>query len=240
MDERSSYKNAMESIGSNAVITVESLEQRKKCLQKKRIKQGACMLALCGALLLAPNAAQYVMAGEVWIKNALHITNANGAEVDQEEAVDPETGEVEMISVEFAADADTEYYVQEDGRLYFSFEGQKEDITEACTGDNFYAHEYYDEKGQRHVIVIGCTDGTPGSAEYMFAENGYVFCQTYDLLNVPEEEKECAVYLLESPMTGWDIRYERGKTAWMANAEVMLGLNHTEEETNPEWEQYKK
>ena len=222
MNENETYKNAFDMIESNAVITVDSLEKRKKVQQKRRIKMAAYAFAACAMLFLGSNAVTYAMTGETWLSYAFNTKIGNGGEIALEEYTSDEINDVSLISLELKGNEDIEYFTQEDGRLFFVFEDIKEDITDICTGDNFYSHEYYDEDGVRHVIVVGCNNGEPQCAEYTFNENGYVFCLAPCIENSAPEDN-LHLYLVNSPLNR-DIRYEEGKPDWLANAEKALGL----------------
>ena len=222
MYENETYKEAFDMIESKTVITADSLEKRKKVRQKRRLQQAVYAFAAAAILFVGSNAVTYAMNGESWLSRAFSSKIGTGAEVAVEEYTSDEINDVSMISMELKGDEDIEYFAQEDGRLFFVYEDIKEDITDICTGDNYYDHEYYDADGIRHVIVIGCTDGEPENAEYIFNDNGYVFCLAPCIENSAPED-ELHLYLVNSPLNR-DIRYEEGKPAWLANAEEALGL----------------
>ncbi len=222
MYENETYKEAFDMIESKTVITADSLEKRKKARQKRRLQQAVYAFAAAAILFVGSNAVTYAMNGESWLSLAFSSKIGTGAEVAVEEYTSDEINDVSMISIELKGDEDIEYFAQEDGRLFFVYEDIKEDITDICTGDNYYDHEYYDADGIRHVIVIGCTDGEPENAEYIFNDNGYVFCLAPCIKNSAPED-ELHLYLVSSPLNR-DIRYEEGKPAWLANAEEALGL----------------
>ena len=225
MYENETYKKAFDMIESNAVITADSLEKRKRNRQRRRLQHTAYAIAACAVLFIGSNAVTYAMHGETWLSYAFNTKFGNGAEVAVEEYKTNDTDDVSLVSFEIKdedANEDIKYYTQEDGKLFFVFEDIKEDITDKCTGDNYYSHEYYDEDGCRHVIVVGCNDGKPEYAEYIFNDNGYVFCMAPGIENSAEED-EVHLYLVNSPLKR-DIRYEKGKPAWLANAEKDLGL----------------
>ena len=222
MYENESYKKAFDMIGSKTVITADSLEKRKKVQAKRRLQQAVCAFAACAVLFIGSNAVSYAMNGESWLSFAFNAKIGNGGEIALEEYTSDEINDVSLISFELKGSEDIEYFTQEDGRLYFVFNDIKEDITDICTGDNFYDHEYYDVDGIRHVIVVGCDNGEPECAEYIFNDNGYVLCLAPFIENdAPEDDLH--LYLVNSPMAG-DIRYESGKPAWLANAENALGV----------------
>ena len=222
MYENETYKEAFDMIESKTVITADSLEKRKKVRQKRRLQQAVYAFAAAAILFVGSNAVTYAMNGESWLSRAFSSKIGTGAEVAVEEYTSDEINDVSMISMELKGDEDIEYFAQEDGRLFFVYEDIKEDITDICTGDNYYDHEYYDADGIRHVTVIGCTDGEPENAEYIFNDNGYVFCLAPCIENSAPED-ELHLYLVNSPLNR-DIRYEEGKPAWLANAEEALGL----------------
>jgi len=222
MNENETYKNAFDMIESNAVITVDSLERRKKVQQKRRLKTAVYAFAACAMLFLGSNAVAYAMTGETWLSYAFNTKIGNGGEIALEEYTSDEINDVSLISLELKGNENIEYFTQEGGRLFFVFEDIKEDITDICTGDNFYSHEYYDEDEVRHVIVVGCNNGEPQCAEYTFNENGYVFCLAPCIENSAPEDN-LHLYLVSSPLNR-DIRYEEGKPDWLANAEKALGL----------------
>ena len=222
MYENESYKKAFDMIGSKTVITADSLEKRKKVQAKRRLQQAACAFAACAVLFIGSNAVTYAMNGESWLSYAFNTKTGNGGEIALEEYTSDEINDISLISIGLEGNEDIEYFAQEDGRLYFVFGDIKEDITDICTGDDFYAHEYYDEDGVRHVIVVGCDNGEPECAEYIFNDNGYVFCLAPCIENSAPED-ELHLYLVKSPMAG-DIRYESGKPSWLANAENALDL----------------
>ena len=222
MYENETYKEAFDMIESKTVITADSLEKRKKVRQKRRLQQAVYAFAAAAILFVGSNAVTYAMNGESWLSRAFSSKIGTGAEVAVEEYTSDEINDVSMISMELKGDENIEYFKQEDGRLFFVYEDIKEDITDICTGDNYYDHEYYDADGIRHVIVIGCTDGEPENAEYIFNDNGYVFCLAPCIENSAPED-ELHLYLVSSPLNR-DIRYEEGKPAWLANAEEALGL----------------
>ena len=222
MYENETYKKAFDMIGSNTVITVDSLEKRKKVQQKRRLQTAVYVFAACAMLFFGSNAVTYAMIGETWLSYALSTKIGNGGEIALEEYTSEEINDVSLVSIELKGNDNIEYFTLEDGRLLFIFEDIKEDITDICTGDNFYAHEYYDEDGVRHVIVVGCNNGEPQCAEYTFNENGYVFCLAPCIENEAPEDN-LHLYLVNSPFDK-DIRYEKGKPDWLANAEKSLGL----------------
>ena len=225
MNENETYKKAFDMIESNTVITVDSLEKRKKVQQKRRLQLGVYVFAACAMLFMGSNAVTYAMTGETWLSRAFNSKFGNGAEVALEEYTSEEINDVSLVSMELIAEngsEDIEYFTQEEGRLFFVFNDIREDITDICTGDNYYAYEYYDENGTRHVIVIGCNNGKPECAEYIFNANGYVLCLAPDIENSAPED-DLHLYLVSSPLAR-DIRYEEGKPSWLANAEKDLGL----------------
>ena len=227
MYENETYKKAFDMIESKTVITADSLENRKKAQQKRRLQQAVYAFAAAAILFVGSNAVTYAMNGESWLSYAFSSRIGTGAEVAVEEYTSDEINDVSLISIELKGDDNIEYFTQEDGRLFFVFEDIKEDITDICTGDNFYDHEYYDEDGIRHVIVVGCNDGKPECAEYIFNENDYVFCLAPCIENSVAEDN-LHLYLVNAPLKR-DIRYVEGKPAWLANAEKALGLQEVDE-----------
>ncbi|MCR5728155.1 MAG: hypothetical protein K6G24_11900 [Lachnospiraceae bacterium] len=222
MYENETYKKAFDMIGSKTVITADSLEKRKSVQQKRRLQQAVYAFVAAAILFVGSNAVTYAMNGETWLSYAFNTRFGNGVEVAVEEYTSDEINDVSMISFELKGNDNIEYFTQEDGRLFFVFGDIKEDITDICTGDNFYDHEYYDENGSRHVIVVGCNNGEPECAEYIFNDNGYVFCMAPSIENSAQEDN-VHLYLVNSPLNR-DIRYEEGKPAWLANAEKALDL----------------
>ena len=222
MYENEIYRKTVDMIGSNTVITADSLEKRKKERKKMRLQQAVYALAACVVLFIGSNAVTYAMDGESWLSYAFSTKTGNGGEIALEEYTSDEINDISLISFELMGNDSIEYFTQEDDRLFFVFGDIKDDITDICTGTDHYAHEYYDEDGIRHVIVVGCTNGEPECAEYIFDENGYVFCMAPCIQNSAEGD-ELHVYLVNSPL-GCDIRYEEGKPAWLASAEMDLGL----------------
>ena len=222
MYENESYKKAFDMIGSKTVITADSLEKRKKVQAKRRLQQAACAFAACAVLFIGSNAVTYAMNGESWLSYAFSAKIGTGGEVAVEEYTSDEINDVSLISFELKGDENIEYFTQEGDRLFFVFNDIKEDITDICIGDSFYNHEYYDENGIRHVIVVGCNHGKPECAEYIFNDNGYVFCLAPCIENSAAEDN-LHLYLINSPLSR-DIRYEEGKPDWLANAEKALGL----------------
>ena len=225
MYENETYKKAFDMIESKTVITADSLEKRKRVQQKRRLQQAVYAFAAAAILFIGSNAVTYAMNGEPWLSYAFNTKFGSGVEVALEEYTSDETDDVSLISYELKVDngdENIEYFAQEDGRLFFVFNDIKEDITDICTGDNYYDHEYYDENGIRHVIVVGCNNGKPECAEYIFNDNGYVFCLAPCIENGVAEDT-LHLYLVNSPLNR-DIRYEEGKPAWLANAEKALGL----------------
>ncbi len=222
MYENETYKKAFDMIESKTVITADSLEKRKRVQQKSRLQQAVYAFAAAAILFVGSNAVTYAMNGETWLSYAFNTRFGNGVDVAVEEYTSDEINDVSMISFELKGDDNIEYFTQEDGRLFFVFGDMKEDITDICTGDNFYDHEYYDENGSRHVIVVGCNNGEPECAEYIFNDKGYVFCMAPSIENSAQEDN-VHLYLVNSPLNR-DIRYEEGKPAWLANAEKALDL----------------
>ena len=222
MYENENYKKAFDMIGSRAVITADSLEKRKNAQQKRRLQQAIYAFAACAVLFIGSNAVTYAMNGESWLSYAFSTKAGNGGEIAIEEYSSDEINDVSLIAAKFPDSEDVDYYVQEAGRLFFVFGDIKEDITDVCTGDGYFSHEYYDESNIRHVIVIGCTDGVPECAEFIYNDNGYVICLAPFIINDAAEDT-LHYYLVNSPL-GNDIRYETGKPAWLANAEISLNL----------------
>jgi hypothetical protein len=222
MYENETYKKAFDMIESKTVITADSLEKRKRVQQKRRLQQAVYAFAAAAILFVGSNAVTYAMNGETWLSYAFSTKFGSGVEVSVEEYTSDEINDVSLISFELKGDDNIEFFTREDGRLFFVFGDVKEDITDICTGDNFYDYEYYDENGSRHVIVVGCNNGEPECAEYIFNDNGYVFCMAPGIENSAPED-DLHLYLVNSPLNR-DIRYEEGKPAWLANAEKALGL----------------
>lgn len=222
MYENETYKKAFDMIKSKTVITADSLEKRKRVQQKRRLQQAVYAFAAAAILFVGSNAVTYAMNGESWLSYAFSSKIGTGGEVVVEEYTSDEINDVSLISFELKGEDNIEYFTQEDDRLFFVFNDIKEDITDICTGDNFYDHEYYDADGIRHVIVVGCNNGEPECAEYIFNDNGYVFCLAPSIENSAPEDN-VHLYLVNSPLNR-DIRYEEGKPAWLANAEKALGL----------------
>ena len=222
MYENEIYRKTVDMIGSKTVITADLLEKRKKERKKRRLQQAVYALAACVVLFIGSNAVTYAMDGESWLSYAFSSKTGNGGEIALEEYTSDEINDISLISLELKGNDSIEYFTQEDGCLFFVFGDLKEDITDICTGTGHYDHEYYDENGIRHVIVIGCTNGEPECAEYIYNENGYLFCLAPCIQNSAEED-DLHLYLVNSPLGG-DIRYEEGKPAWLASAEKDLGL----------------
>ncbi len=222
MYESETYKKAFDMIGSKAVITEATLEKRRRFQKKRHIQQAVYAFVACAVLFIGSNAVSYAMNGEIWLSYAFSAKAGNGGEITLEEYTGEEINDVAMISVKYPDSEAVDYFIQEAGRLFFVFGDIKEDITDLCTGDAYFSHEYYDESNIRHVIVIGCTDGAPECAEYIFVDNNYVFCLAPFIENdAPEDTLH--YYLVKGPISK-DIRYEKGKPAWLANAEKELGL----------------
>ena len=86
-----------------------------------------------------------------------------------------------------------------DGRIYFVLDGSDTNITNQCSEENYYQYEKVDNKGYRHVVLIGGTPEDVGMAEYIWDESG--------------------------TFRGGNASYNGSEPAWLKSAEEALGVN---------------
>ncbi|MBQ7708126.1 MAG: hypothetical protein IJT72_10155 [Lachnospiraceae bacterium] len=166
------YKNIFDSIESNSEITLDSLNQRKHELKKKRLRNSLYSFAACAALFLGSNAVSYAKTGEFWVAKAFNFKTGSGLEVTVDNTSPDET----KTTIKYDDANARDYYSVENGRLYFVFNDIKQDITDECSEDDYFKYEYTDEDSYRHVIIVGGTVDNPGWAEFMFDKDGnYIF-----------------------------------------------------------------
>ena len=172
MVEQESYKRAFDTINSGKEITVDSLMQRKRAIQRGKMRKALYTAALFSFLFVGSNVATYAKSGEAWISKMLHVKTGNGIEISLKEIEheDPLISESEIIIN--TNDQNEEYCSVENGRLYFTLGDQKIDITDQCSESDYYRHEFTDEDGMRHVIAVGGGIDNPGWEEYIFDANG--------------------------------------------------------------------
>ena len=249
MNNQERYKNIFDSIESNSEITLDSLNQRKHALKKKRLSTALYSFAGCAALFLGSNAVSYAKTGEFWVSKA--FKTGNGIEVSMseydytEEGVDSDNCEYVESVVEIATDDEKipDYYSVEDGRLYFVFGDTKTDITDECNENDYFKYEFTDEESYKHVIIVGGTVENPGWAEYIYDKDGnYVFSFTgsdndSDSPHVTYTEKEVFVtsYDEESSEENYDdytysyYNYDEDSAIenpqWLTNAEKDLDIS---------------
>ncbi|MBO6113519.1 MAG: hypothetical protein J6P57_00525 [Lachnospiraceae bacterium] len=171
MNENEKYKSIFNAIENDTEITVDSLVARRHDKKMGKVKKAVCCFGAFAVLFLGSNVASYAKTGEFWIESAFNFKTASGAKVTIEEEQPDDDTIISKVKIETYGD-EKDFYEVDDGRIYFTFDGDREDITDKCSDDSYYKHEYIDEEGLRHILIVGGNADNAGSAEYILDENG--------------------------------------------------------------------
>ena len=176
MNENERYRSLFDAIESDSEISVDTLTKRRKAKRAGRIKKAAYTFSALALFFLGSNMISYAKTGEFWVTSVLSFKTAGGAEITiEDQQIDENTWN---SKVTFGDDYEKEFYEVEDGKLYFTYDGEKKDITAECDESRYFKHEFTDDNGLRHVLVVGGTVENPGSVEYIFDKDGRMFFST--------------------------------------------------------------
>ncbi len=177
MNENERYKNVFDTIGTDTEITVETLTSRKREKKAAGIRKAACGFAAFAVFILGSNMVSYAKDGEFWITKVFNFKTASGVEVSiEEEQIDEYSSSTKLT---ITTDDKRDFFEVDGNKLYFSLDGTRTDITDQCDDDRYYKQEYTDEEGYRHIMIVGGTPETAGSAEYVLDKDGMcVFSDT--------------------------------------------------------------
>lgn len=152
------------------IIMPESCEQNirqaakknepKRLLYRKHLRKAMTALAGCLMVLfvLSP---QVRAAVSSWVVR--YVFPESGITIYEETTVDGEV--VRIMAVDTEQPAFARY---EDGRLYFTGNGQNRDITQEITPEKPFIYSYSDEYGLTHYMVVGYSDSMENFGIYEF------------------------------------------------------------------------
>lgn len=171
MNENEKYKSIFDAIESDAEITIDTLATRRHEKKAGKIKKAVCCFGAFAVLFLGSNVASYAKTGEFWVKSAFSFKSASGVEITVEEEQQDEFTSISTINIKTDGE-EKDFFEVEDEKIYFTYNGAREDITDKCSEDTYFKHEFTDEDGLRHVLIVGGTPDKAGSAEYIISKDG--------------------------------------------------------------------
>lgn len=136
-------------------ITMRSNEKTRRPL--------AAIAALCAVLALSVTA----FASSGLAERVFHMLSGDTLTVGVDES-----GEAYVTSSYDGEEPVSPVEEREDGRLYFTANGEDIDITDLCSNETPYVHECVDADGQSHLFIIGGERGAIGWAECMVGPDG--------------------------------------------------------------------
>ena len=127
-------------------------------------------------LMCIPATRGGIISAAEYVRNVFY--SSKGDELVVENGRDAES---EWTSVTVTENEDKDYYVVEDGRIYFVLDDIKEDITDQCGEDKWFRYKNKKEDGGWSIILIGGTPDNIGWAELLFDKNGTYYNNIMDV-----------------------------------------------------------
>ena len=121
----------------------------------------AAIVAVCAVLALTVTA----FASSGLAEHIFHMISSGPIAVSEDE-----NGNV-LVTGDFS-EPTSPVELREDGRLYFTANGEDADITDLCSNETPYVRECVDAEGQRHLFIIGGERDAIGWAECMVDAEG--------------------------------------------------------------------
>lgn len=153
VEMKKNRKRVMDKISSDELI-----QNRKQSSVLKKVAVAALIIVISGA---SATTMSFASSGKV-LPFIYTFFNGSGITESQNE----ETGE-SSTTIEMNASVNPPV-VLEDGRLYYTMDGSKTDITNLISETKAYIGEVKDSQGNTHIFIIG---GWPEAQSYGYEEN---------------------------------------------------------------------
>lgn len=160
MTEQERFQRAFSPLHASPATTREVLNKMSnKTVYRKRFALLVAAAAVMSALTIAATA--YTGRWDFW-----------GASGHIEQHPERDRGVIASVTVDTAAEPPLSV---EDGRVYFTANGEHRDITGELSLQNAYIYSFCDGEGVEHIFLLGLHSGEPddfGWAEYLRGGDG--------------------------------------------------------------------